>query len=508
MSVSELRDSAAVAVALLTLAGAAIRILVAHQPLFADELSTYWIVTAHGPRGVLSTVHSNAEITPPLFFLAAWVTTQAGHAPELVRLPSLVAGVLTIPVVYLVGLRTIGRAAALAAAAIVTFAPFTIYYSTEARSYGLLMLLLMVSTLALLLAGDGGDRRWWWLYAAASCAAVYTHYLCVFPLGAQLLWLLWAHPEARRPALLANAAAVVGFLPWITGLVNDFNSPTSKILSALSPFDAHSIVVALGHWALGYPYTWAGSLAAMPGVPALVLLGAAVALAAFGIARGARRIDRIDRRLVLVLALALSVPVGEALVSAVGTNVLGVRNLAPGWPPFALALAAFLAAAGPQLRVLALSLAVASFAIGAVKMLSDRYERPDYRAAADYVDRSARPGDVVIDEAAVLTPGPLSPMDVTFNRRHLVFRGKAPQERDHPFGFRDPIVPLPTAVKGAVAAARGNRVFVVSSRFRGRVAGLEKRTGPVDLRFPARYRLVASRSYPGILVTRVDVFAP
>src|SRR3954453_23921715 len=191
------------------------------------------------------------------------------------------------------------------------------------------MLLSTVLTLALLLAGDVGGRSWWWLYAAGSGAAVYTPCLCVFPLGAQLLWLLWAHPEARRPALLANAAAVVGFLPWITGLVNDLNSPTSKILSALSPFDPHSIVVALGHWALGYPYTWAGSLAAMPGVPALVLLGTAVGLAAFGIARGARGIDRIDRRLVLVLALALSVPVGGALGSAVGPNVLGGRNPAP-----------------------------------------------------------------------------------------------------------------------------------------------------------------------------------
>ena len=33
--------------------------------------------------------------------------------------------------------------------------------------------------------------------------------LLVFALGAQLLWLMWAHPEARKPALLANAGAVV-----------------------------------------------------------------------------------------------------------------------------------------------------------------------------------------------------------------------------------------------------------------------------------------------------------
>ena len=70
-----------------------------------------------------------------------------------------------------------------------------------------------------------------------SCAAVYTHYTAVFVLGAQLLWLLWAHPEARRPALLANLGAALAFLPWISGLIADLNSPTTKILGALQPFD-------------------------------------------------------------------------------------------------------------------------------------------------------------------------------------------------------------------------------------------------------------------------------
>src|SRR5690242_6666019 len=93
-----------IAVALLMAVGVAVRIAVARDSLFADELSTFWIVTAHGPRGVLSTVHSDAEITPPLYFAAAWLTTQLGHGPLLVRLPSLVAGTLTIPAMHALGL--------------------------------------------------------------------------------------------------------------------------------------------------------------------------------------------------------------------------------------------------------------------------------------------------------------------------------------------------------------------------------------------------------------------
>src|ERR1700751_2137743 len=91
----------------LTAVGLALRLVVAHQSLFADELSTYWIITAHGLGGVLSTVHSDAEITPPLYFVASWLSSQISHAPELVRAPSLIAGTATIPIVYLLGLRTV-----------------------------------------------------------------------------------------------------------------------------------------------------------------------------------------------------------------------------------------------------------------------------------------------------------------------------------------------------------------------------------------------------------------
>lgn len=522
--------SAAVIVAALTVAGLAVRLVVAHQSVFGDELSTYWIVATHSLGGVLSLLYGtakihHAEISPPLTFLASWVAVQFGHGPELLRAPALVAGALTIPAVYLLGIRTVGRAAALLAAALAALSPFMIYYSTEARAYGVMMLMVVASTLAMLVALDTGRARWWVAYAAASCAGLYAHYTCAFVLAAQLVWLFWAQPGARRAAVIANAAVVLGLIPWLPGLIDDLHSPTITILSDLSPFTPHAVLVDLAHWTVGYPYSSLASLRQLPGtLPLLVLaLGTGVALVGLalrvrhgrpagasglgpgrgrlGSANGRRgRISGLDRRIALLVALALATPVAEALISAVSTHIFGVRNLAASWPALALCFAAVVVAARGRVMIAATTLVLIAFGVAAVRMLNGRDQRPDYRSAADFIDRTARPGDVVIDETGVLSPGPLTGLDVVLRRHLAVVRALAPAERDHPFGLRDPYVPLSAAVRQAVALAHGARIFVVggdgSDIALGHPAAAAQRQ--------SSYRRQELHDYSRVLVARYD----
>ena len=187
------------AILALAIVGGIVRLIVAGQDLFADELATYWVVSTNGLSGVIETVSTTAEITPPLGFVLSWLTTRIDLSPELLRLPALIAGIGSIPLVYAVGVRTVGRGAGLLAATLTTLSPFMIFYSAEARGYGVLIAFVLLSTLALLLAIDDGRRRWWVAYAALVCLAAYTHYTSIFVLAAQFGWALWAHPRARRP---------------------------------------------------------------------------------------------------------------------------------------------------------------------------------------------------------------------------------------------------------------------------------------------------------------------
>jgi len=390
----------------------------------------------------------------------------------------------------------------------------------------LMVVLVLASTLALLAGVDDGRARWWIIYAASSCAAVYSHYTAVFALGAQLLWVLWAHPEARRAALLANLGATVAFSPWISGFIADLNSPTTKILGALEPFNLRTIRTSLEHWSVGYPYGAVG-LRSVPGWLGLVLIGGGVLVAIAGaIVRGLRRqlsgFVRIDRRLVLIVALALAAPVGEAAASLVGTDVLSARNLAVSWPASALLLATVVGAGGYPIRIAATALLIAGFAIGAARMLEPKHQRPDYRAAAAFIDGNSSPRDVVID-ASVLSPGPLTGLDVALDPSRPVFRAEAPQERGHPFGVFDPILPLGKVTRGAVAAAHSGRVFLVSlqSGLPASAAALGGGQAPQGSAGPSYaevartvvenlvsrgYRQVETQTYPGLGSIRVRMY--
>jgi hypothetical protein len=509
------RPAAALAVAVVTAVGLAIRLVLVRQSLFADELATYWDVANRGLGGVVSTVHSDAEITPPLYFVVAWLTTRVHLAPELFRAPSLVAGTAGIPIAYLLGRRTVGRPAAVVAAGLVALSPFMILYSTEARGYSLAMTLVMLSGLAMLKAVDGGRVRWWVLYGVCSCGAVYTHYTAAFVLAAQLGWLLWAEPRARRAALLANAGAAVAFLPWVSGFVNDLNSPTTAILSALEPFTLEDVRISLEHWSVGYPYAIpTTTVGALPGNFALVLLGLGLAGAVTSVVRS--RLRRLPRyppgpgrgRLALVALLALAAPLGEAAVSTVSTNLFGTRNLAVSWPGLALGIAAILFAAGRRVRYVAVTLVLVSFAIAAAKMLEARFGRPDEQAVARFIEHRATPGDVVID-GVVVSPGPINALEVSLRGPTRLFRAGQPEERDHPFGFGDRVPPIPDVAHRAAAAARGRRIFLVSHESRtargGRLPDAFMDQAVAAL--PSSYRRVEAHVYPGIIRLTVSIYA-
>jgi hypothetical protein len=483
--------------------GAVLRVWVAGQDLFADELATYWVVSTRGLKGVVDTVATTAEITPPLGFILSWLTTRAGLSPELVRLPALLGGIASIPLVYAIGVRTVGRAAALLATALTALSPFMVFYSTEARGYGVLMALLLASTLVLLIAVDDGGARWWVVYGVLVCMAMYTHYTAVFVLAAQLGWAVWTHPRARRPALVATLVAALLYLPWLPSLKGDIDSPTTDILSAFSPLTFETVRLTLGHWTIGFPFAGPGqSLSELPGGLGMLLLVASLGVGAYGIVTMRSRLGpwfaARGGHVSLVLLLALATPVGTLLQSAVGTNVFSTRSLAASWPYLAITVSALITVGRPLVRLTAAGLAVAALAVSAITMTGQDFRRPDYTSLAHFIDE--HPGGVVID-GANFTPGPLANFDVEGSTPDApVIRLNAPEQKRLPFAVGEPLPDPAEVAQRAVEAADGGPITVVTFVPQKAVTEELLRLLPPD------YELTDSKRSNGMFVLQALVF--
>src|SRR5215210_1747579 len=108
------------------------------QSLRFDELET-WRYAIKSPPGILeATGVSGSDPHPPGYYLFIHYWMQlAGDAEWALRLPSAVAGVLSVLVTFLLGRRLYSAREGLIAALLMTVLWAPIYYSQEARAYSL-----------------------------------------------------------------------------------------------------------------------------------------------------------------------------------------------------------------------------------------------------------------------------------------------------------------------------------------------------------------------------------
>jgi len=493
-------------VGLITVVGLLLRLPSLDDSLFGDEASTYFIVTGRDLTQVLDWVRSDLEVTPPLFFVLTWMTDTFGESVESLRVVSLVAGVAAIPLTYVLGVWTVGQRAALFGAALVAISPFLIFYSAEARSYALVLLLDLLSSLCLLRALDGRRTGWFVAYAACSCAAVYAHYTAVFVLAAQFAWAFVTHPQARRALLAANMAAAIAFLPWLPGFLEDRQGP--NVIEILAPFELRTVSRELLHWSIGHPVMPLDSLPTV-GTGSLVGAGLLVGVLGLAIRRGRHPIRRPSAGTALVLILAFAAPVGVVLYSILGPSLFITRNLITSWPGLALSAGLLVTRAGRLAGTIAAGLILLAFALGAGKMLDRSYQRPDYEAAADFIERLGRPGDPVVD--APLFINPLSSLEVALgagrspSEVHPVLRLGYPQRATSIASLKtgaSPLAVLPQespqeVARKASSLAPSGTIFIVTW---GATAAELRPFGGVVAEFLdslPRYRLALTRTFPG-----------
>jgi len=390
---------------------AALVILAAGLRLSTLGLQSFWYDEAFTPVHVLhpslwSTLRSmtHSENTPPLWYMIAWLDYSVlGSGEVALRLPSALAGIATVPVVWAIGRELGGRRTALLAAALIAVNPLFVWYSQEARAYGLFVLTAALALLCFLRAEREPTRAHMAAFALSGALALLSHYFAVFLLAPMVLWLARERVARRAalPAIGALTALGLALLPLISAQGGHGTQwigrwPLSERLQAIPQYYltgysgaplGHGVelllaLVILAGCGLG---VWRSSHAAPPAPPQSEPRDGPTA--------SARR-----RRALIVLSItACGVLLPIALV-ALGADYLAPRNLVAAMVPLTALIAVLLTWPGGGRAGIALAAAVVLgfLAISLDVDLSPRLQRGNWRGVALALRAGAGDGGQVI----------------------------------------------------------------------------------------------------------------
>ncbi len=219
--------------------------------LWYDEAMYGWLARGFQP-GLLS---GRIMLVEPLFVwpLSWWV--QWSHEDWWLRLPSVIAGVLTV----YVGASTVrivaGRRASLYAALILAVAPVLIYYSRDAKMYAWVFLWQICTIRSAVGVATSPDRLWPLLgYVVAGTALCYTHFAAPLYLAVSGLGFLICFARTFRMLLrwsLANLLIVVLSIPFIIAELR-YQSIMRSLSFHAHPPDFRSLGIAFAHCFTAY----------------------------------------------------------------------------------------------------------------------------------------------------------------------------------------------------------------------------------------------------------------
>lgn len=206
---------------LLTLGAFALRVsTLARQSLWRDEVDAIYM--ALRPLEQTLSMFTAMAQNGPLYFLSLrpWLQI-AGSSEFALRLPSALAGVAALPLLWQVARRlTRGapRSVAGFAAVLLAINPYVLWYSQEGKMYTMIMLLALAAMWAWVRGVEDGGARPWIAYTLCMTLAMYFHLLAVLLIPLHMLWFLIAFPMARRRWRgygLALAALTLPYFPLL-----------------------------------------------------------------------------------------------------------------------------------------------------------------------------------------------------------------------------------------------------------------------------------------------------
>jgi len=340
---------------------------------------------------------------PPLHHVVLWLTVKAfGDGETAVRIPSILAGTLAIPALYLLGRELYDRRTGLVAAAFGAASPLLIWYSQEARMYAFVELFGLLALWTQLRAIRNPSMGNWAAYILATAALLWSHYFGLLLIGVQqAIWIgVLIH---RRRTGEPNRAMALGFVyslavlaiqlvPLITFAQKQFDSTEAAFGSPSGTYDDLSFYAVVSNmaWALwGYhPDSITELLAA--GWPLLLLLSLLL-------------LGRGGSRQTIILAVAAITPIVLLVfVALYDRELFEVRYFLVAIPLLFLLIARLVTGwiRRPEARLAAVGIILFTLLLGLLDQQTndDNPRLYDFKDAIERIQADATPKSLVLYE--------------------------------------------------------------------------------------------------------------
>lgn len=368
---------------------------------------------------------------PPVFPLIAYGWTSAFGTGEVIsRLPSFIAGVLSVGVLFHLGSLMFNQRVGLLAAFIMTVTEFHIYYSQTFRYYSVYVLMVLLSFLFFYLLVT--RKRWYYLlfYLMFSALAFYTHAHGIFAIASQGIFFLamvllqreWRNRNLILTWLLSQVLLVLLILPglWLYFLADILPAPeildstgaaiveeeldeTPVGVNWLQEPSVGSIVRALVRFVA---YEWFYLNPFGIGAALLILVGGIALFASYtGWRQWGQNIKQLPGDVLksgrfpewsLVLSWLIGMIMLPWIASFIVTPMFFDRYVLGASPAFYLLLALLVYSARHVVPILAPVLAFIAFLIPGLLVFYNQPDNEQWKEAANYVSANVQPDDVVV----------------------------------------------------------------------------------------------------------------
>ena len=360
------------------------------RSLWLDEGHT-WLTGRQSIHGVISVARSQGYHLLPYYLLIHFLTVWFGDSSFVLRAPSVVAGGLAVPLLYLLVSRLGGRLAGLYACVLFVVSEPLVFWQQNARDYSLVVFFAVASMLAGVVAVQ--EERIWMLlvWGAVTALGCFTHTEMLLILPCELLVLLVWSPS-RRVRIWLLAITALGGVVSLPVLGQAAHSSVYSITFLAPPNHGSATEIA------SFLASAAGSSAPQTPVDH-ALLGLTFALTVIGVAvLGSDIVERgctqLNMGLGVSLAWLILPPVLSWIVSETGRPDFLDRYIILSLPAASAMLALVLIRAKPRMLGL---FAIVYLTIFRAGVLVDSYHVPldDYRSATKLILADARPGDCI-----------------------------------------------------------------------------------------------------------------